>query len=183
MAKLPRAQERRGGQRGRPHSGRLPDTLLGAGARRGASGQAGEPCTGWGSARPVCGHTGRWARAGGSRHLPSSSSSEVMDLERRVRAVVGARFGGGGAGRGRAGETEVRAWPRDAALARPSRRVRRALTCWDGSDGPLPRVGSWRWSQEVLEVLTCTSSLLRGCIWSAPGCPLQASLRPSVPQL
>lgn len=30
--------------------------------------------------------------------LPSSSSSEVMDLERRVRAVVGARFGGGGAG-------------------------------------------------------------------------------------
>lgn len=31
------------------------------------------------------------------RLLPSSSSSEVMDLERRVRAVVGARLGGGGA--------------------------------------------------------------------------------------
>lgn len=28
---------------------------------------------------------------------PSSSSSEVMDLERMDRAVVGARFGGGGA--------------------------------------------------------------------------------------
>ena len=29
--------------------------------------------------------------------LPSSSSSEVIDLDRKVSAVVGARFGGGGA--------------------------------------------------------------------------------------
>lgn len=29
--------------------------------------------------------------------LPSSSSSDVMDLERMDKAVVGARFGGGGA--------------------------------------------------------------------------------------
>lgn len=100
MAKLPRAQGGRRGQHGRPHSGRLPDILPGAGAGSGASGQAGGPCTGWGSARPARGHAGRWARVGGSRHLPSSSSSEVMDLERRVRAVVGARFGGGGAGGG-----------------------------------------------------------------------------------
>lgn len=33
----------------------------------------------------------------GRKTLPSSSSSEVMDLERMDRAVVGARFGGGGA--------------------------------------------------------------------------------------
>lgn len=32
-----------------------------------------------------------------SSGLSSSSNSAVMDLERRVRAVVGARFGGGGA--------------------------------------------------------------------------------------
>lgn len=32
------------------------------------------------------------------RLLPSSSSSEVIDLERMDRAVVGALFGGGGAG-------------------------------------------------------------------------------------
>lgn len=49
------------------------------------------------------GHAGGWARGAGRgarRRLPSSSSSEVMDLERRVRAVVGARLGGGGAGGG-----------------------------------------------------------------------------------
>lgn len=33
------------------------------------------------------------------RVLPSSSSSEVMDLERMDKAVVGALFGGGGAGK------------------------------------------------------------------------------------
>lgn len=50
------------------------------------------------------------SRAGQARLLPSSSSSEVMDLERRVRAVVGARFGGGGAeGADRRGG--VRPWP------------------------------------------------------------------------
>lgn len=32
------------------------------------------------------------------RALPSSSSSDVIDLERKVSAVVGARLGGGGAG-------------------------------------------------------------------------------------
>lgn len=38
-----------------------------------------------------------WARWDRQQLLPSSSSSAVMDLERKVRAVVGARFGGGGA--------------------------------------------------------------------------------------
>lgn len=43
--------------------------------------------------------------------LPSSSSSDVMDLERSVRAVVGARFGGGGAA-GQTAEAQARgqAW-------------------------------------------------------------------------
>lgn len=68
---------------------------------RGSPSMRGSPglCVGWG---------GRdW------RLLPSSSSSEVMDLERRVRAVVGARFGGGGAAEWTDG-ARVRGQPRAA---------------------------------------------------------------------
>lgn len=51
----------------------------------------------WEGGRQVC--TGPCGLGGASRPglLPSSSSSDVMDLERSVSAVVGARFGGGGA--------------------------------------------------------------------------------------
>lgn len=69
------------------------------------------------------------SRAGQARLLPSSSSSEVMDLERRVRAVVGARFGGGGAeGADRRGG--VRPWPQGRPPHLP------------GRGGPEPRVGT-----------------------------------------
>lgn len=42
-----------------------------------------------------------------SKFLPSSSSSEVIDLERIERAVVGALLGGGGAEGERERETEA----------------------------------------------------------------------------
>lgn len=76
-------------------------------------------------------------------HLPSSSSSAVMDLDRRVRVVLGALLGGGGAVEKRHGvEDEVEgdenplALRLSALLASPRRRAHPvfAALIWSNSD-------------------------------------------------
>lgn len=64
---------------------------------------------GWSHCVPGAGNSAGLGRPDG-RLLPSSSSSEVMDLERRVRAVVGARLGGGGASGADWRDRGVRTW-------------------------------------------------------------------------
>lgn len=75
-------------------------------------------------------------------HSPSSSSSAVMDLERRVRVVLGALFGGGGAvGKRQGVEEEVEGAENPLALRfsallahsrRPAHPIFTALT-WTNS--------------------------------------------------
>ena len=171
-----------GGQRGRPALRGLPDSLPGAGAGRGASGQAG------GMHRPGLFEASPRACRALGRGRRGPALTELLQLRGHGLGSKGEGCGRSALRRrrswGRAAEMELRAG-QDAALPHPSRTVRRPSTCWGGSGGASPPgrgAGGghgklWKFSH------VSPASFLRGCVWPAPGAPLQASLRPGLPRL